>query len=130
LLAEGYLGSIFVKRLAAGRVHQTLGIERLLHSLSLLILRRYVQLLLGGDGFILEDEFMHDVPCDIVDSMNVLVFEGTYHKVSVIRFEKDDIVNDMGRLKGIGDPFSTLLSILPLPAIGEMHLFGETEPLR
>jgi len=72
---------------------------------------------------------MHDVPCDIVDGMDVLVFEGTYHEVSVIRFEKDDIVNNMCRLKGIRDPFSTLLSILPLPSIGEMQLFGETEAL-
>ena len=61
-----------------------MGIERLLHSLRLLILRRYIQLLLGGDGFILEDELMDDVACDIVDGMHVLVFEPTYHQVSVI----------------------------------------------
>ena len=36
----------------------------------------------------------------------------------------------MCRLKRIRDPFSTLFSILPLLAIGKMHLFGETEPLR
>ena len=48
---------------------------------------------------------MHDVPCDIVDGVHILVFEGTYHKVGVIRFEKDDIVNNMGRLKRIRDPF-------------------------
>jgi len=130
LLAEGCLGCVFVKRLAAGRAHESLGIKRLLHSLGLLILSRYIQLLLGGYGLILEDELMHDIPCDIVDGMHVLVFEPTYHQVSVIRFEEDDIVYNMCRLKGIRDPFGTLLSILPLPAIGEMQLFGETEPLR